>query len=128
MKTIAETESYKYEIDEVKNRALVTFKKDPAGSRDEEQAGLEACQVMCDELAGGFSILCDFREMKATKAPDLFEAAQDMLIEAGVEKFAAVYSGKTFAKFQMAGISVKRGLPVKVFFNMEEALAWLDQD
>ena len=128
MKTVAETDAYTYEIDKLKNRALVRFKKDPAGSKDKEQAALDACQVLCDSLESGFSVLCDLREMKATKAPDLFEAAQDMLIEAGVEKFAAVYSGKTFAKFQMAGISVKRGLPVKVFFNMEEALAWLDQD
>jgi hypothetical protein len=128
MRIVTETDAYKYEIDEVKNRALVTFKKDPAGSRDEEKAGLEACQVMCSKLASGFSILCDFRKMKATKAPDLFEAAQDMLIKAGAGKFAAVYSGKTFAKFQMAGISGKRGLSVKVFFDMEEALAWLDQD
>ena len=128
MRIITETDAYKYEVDEAKNRALVTFKKDPAGSRDEEKAGLKACQVMCDKLERGFSILCDFRNMKATKAPDLFVAAQDMLIEAGVGKFAAVYSGKTFAKFQMAGISEKRGLPVKVFFDMEEALAWLDQD
>jgi hypothetical protein len=128
MRIIAETDSYKYEVDEAKNRALVTFKKDPAGSKDEEKAGLEACDVMCGKLASGFSILCDFRKMKATKAPDLFVAAQEMLIEAGVGKFAAVYAGKTFAKFQMAGISEKRGLSVKVFFNMEEALAWLDQD
>jgi hypothetical protein len=128
MKTIAETDAYKYEVDELKNRALVKFKKDPAGSRDEEQAALDACQVLCDSLERGFSVLCDLRDMKATKAPDLFDMAQDMLIKAGVGKFAAIYAGRSFAKFQLATVTERRGMSVKVFFDMKKAEAWLDQD
>jgi hypothetical protein len=128
VRTISETDAYRWEADEAINRAVATFKRDPAGSREEEEAGLAALQVMCDSVRPGFSFLCDFRKMQATKAPDLFVAAQNMLIKAGVGKIAAVYDRKTFAKFQMATISKKLGLSVKVFFDIEEARAWLDQD
>ena len=127
MQSIASTDFYSIAVDTQKNRLFVTIKgsmwtdpKKVPNWLDDVAAGLKL-------LSPGFTELIDWTEMIGTSLTDFFIDSQKLTIKAGLRKAARLYTRESFAKLQMDKISEKTGFPVRSFFDLKAAEAWLDE-
>ena len=126
MKTVASNEAYAIAVDEVKSRIYFTMRgswtdtKRVSGWLDDLAAAIKLCRP-------GFTELIDWRQSTAILLTDYIGKAQKMAMDAGLHKAARVYDRETFLKRQMDTLTEQTSFPVKSFFDLEEAEAWLDE-
>lgn len=126
MKTIASSGAYTVKVDERKNRMFLTNRgawTDPdqvSGWLDDLGTAIKLCRP-------GFTALIDWTQSTGILLTDLVEEAQKLLMQGGMRRAARVHERETFLKHQMDRTSEKTGFPVKSFFDMKEAEAWLDE-
>ena len=126
MELIASTPFYSYHIDKAKNRMYVAYKgtwlkpsQVPDFVKHHEQA--------MSQLARGFTVLADWREMESILITDIIEQCQKQSVAAGISKVARVYAKPTFKEIQAESMSQRTGIKSKVFYDIAEAEAWLDE-
>ena len=127
MRTVARTDKYVYEADLEKNRGYITLYGTWTNVGEVPEV-LQDIEKLCNTLRPGFTVLCDFTRIQATALPDIFRKASEMVVGAGVKKFAALHERQTFMQAQMSHASKGQGFPGRVFYNREEAEAWLDDE
>lgn len=126
MRTVASNEAYAIEVDEIKNRISFTMRgswtdtKQVSGWLDDLAAAIKLCRP-------GFTELIDWRQSTAILLTDKIAEAQKMAMQAGLRRAARVYDRDTFLKLQMDSLTEKTGFPVKSFFDLKEAEAWLEE-
>jgi len=126
MEVIASTPLYSLQIDKGKNRMYVTYKGawlKPGRVPDYVKHVGDAVS----QLTSGFTVLSDWREMESVFVTDVLEEGQKQAIAAGISKVARVYSKPTFKEIQAESISQRTGINSKVFYDIAEAEAWLDE-
>jgi hypothetical protein len=127
MKTIASNEFYDIAVDQTKNRIHFTMRgswtdtKRVTGWLDDLGAAIKLCKP-------GFTELIDWRQSSAILLTDKIGEAQKMAMKAGLRRAARVYERDTFLKLQMDRLTEETGFPVKSFFDLKEAEAWLDEE
>lgn len=126
MELIASTPFYSCHVDKTKNRMYVAYKG----------AWLKPDQVpdfvkhhgeAMSQLTRGFTVLADWREMESVFITDIIEECQKRSVAAGISKVARVYSKPTFKEIQADSMSQRTGIKSKVFYDIAEAEAWLDE-
>jgi hypothetical protein len=127
MRIVTRTDQYLHEADSAKNRGYITLYGTWTSVREVPEV-LQDVEKLCTALRPGFSILCDFRESKATALPDIFQKASEILVTAGMKRFAALHERETFMQTQMAKASRDGNFPGRVFYDRDEAEAWLDEE
>lgn len=126
MKTIASNEFYAIEVDQAKNRIHFTMRgswtdtKKVSGWVGDLGEAIKLCRP-------GFTELIDWRQSSAILLTDKIAEAQRMAMKAGLRRAARVYDRDTFLKIQMDRLTQETGFPVKSFFDLKEAEAWLDE-
>lgn len=126
MKTIASNEFYAIEVDQPKNRIHFTMRgswtdtKKVSGWVGDLGEAIKLCRP-------GFTELIDWRQSSAILLTDKIAEAQRMAMKAGLRRAARVYDRDTFLKIQMDRLTQETGFPVKSFFDLKEAEAWLDE-
>lgn len=126
MKTIASNEFYAIEVDQIKNRIHFTMRgswtatKRVSGWLDDLGEAIKLCKP-------GFTELIDWRQSTAILLTDKIAEAQKMAMKAGLRRAARLYERDTFLKLQMDRLTEETGFPVKSFFDLKEAEAWLDE-
>ena len=126
MKSIASTDFYSIDVDQLKNRMVLTYK----GSwirPDQVPNFLEDHAAAVRLLSKGFTVLADVRQMEGMFLSDYVEKVQKHALEAGIRKAARVYPGPSFIRVQADRIHERTGIRSKAFESMEEAEAWLDE-
>ena len=127
MELIASTPFYSLHIDKTKNRMYVAYKG----------AWLKTSLIpdfvkhhaeTIGRLTPGFKVLADWREMESVFITDVIEECQNQAIAAGISKAARVYAKPTFKDMQADSMSRRTGIKSKVFYDIAEAEAWLDED
>ncbi len=125
MKLIAETPYYIYQVDKAKNRLYVTYKGDWL-----KLEGFCDClrhhEEAISQLAPGFTVLADWRQMECFFITDLIEECHKQDIAAGISKLARVYVRPTFKEIQADHASKRTGITAKPFYDFTEAESWLD--
>ncbi len=127
MRTVARTDRYVYEADLEKNRGYITLHGTWTNVGEVPEV-LEDLEKLSSTLRPGFTVLCDFFDVKATALPDIFQKGSQFLVTAGMKKFAALHERQTFMQAQMSHASKGQGFPGRVFYNRAEAEAWLDEE
>lgn len=126
MELVASTPLYSLHIDKTKNRMVVAYKGawlKPAQVPDFVKHHGEAMS----KLTRGFTVLADWREMESVFITDVIEQCQKQSVAAGISKVARVYSKPTFKEIQADSMSQRTGIKSKVFYDITEAEAWLDE-
>jgi hypothetical protein len=126
MELIASTPLYSLHIDKTKNRMHVAYKGawlKPSDVPDFVKHHREAMS----QLSRGFTVLADWREMESILITDIIEQCQKQSVAAGISKVARVYSKPTFKEIQAESMSQRTGINAKVFYDIAEAEAWLDE-
>ena len=126
MRTVTRTDNYLHETDTAKNRGYITLYGTWISAREVPDV-LQDVEELCRTLRPGFTILCDFTQIKATALPDIFQRAAEILVATGMKRFAALHERQTFMQSQMAQASRDKSFPGKVFYSRDEAEAWLDE-
>ena len=122
---IASNDFYEVSVDPEKNRMYLRM---ICSWRTEDQVKdwlIDQAEAL-KHCSPGLTVLIDSREFQSFILTDFVEKGQRMAMEAGLRKAARVI-GETFAKVQLEATSSKTGLPVRVFTNLTEAEAWLDE-
>lgn len=127
MITATRTAQYLHEADLEKNRGYITLYGNWTNAGEVPEV-LQDVEKLCSALRPGFTILCDFTRIQVTALPDIFQRASKILVAAGMKKFAALHERQTFMQAQMSHASKGQGFPGRVFYNREEAEAWLDEE
>jgi hypothetical protein len=125
MITVASKEEYSIAVDQEKNRILFTMRGSWTNAKKVSDwiKDLESAIKLCKR---GFTELIDWREVTGILLTDYISKAQKMALDAGLHKAARVYDRETFLKLQMDTLTEQTGFPVKSFFDMKDAEAWLD--
>jgi hypothetical protein len=125
MITVASNDEYSITVDQDKNRIFFTMRGSWTDAKEVSDwlKDLESAIKLCKR---GFTELIDWRELSGILLTDYIGKAQKMAIDAGLLKAARVYDRETFLKLQMDTLTERTGFPVKSFFNMKDAEAWLD--
>jgi hypothetical protein len=127
MNTVASTEYYTIAVDPSKNR--IYFRMRGSWNDSKQVSGwLEGLSAAIKLCRPGFTELIDWRETTGILLTDQIAEAQKMAMKAGLRKAARLYERETFLKFQMDQLTEETGFPVKSFFELSEAEAWLDED
>jgi hypothetical protein len=126
MRTVISNDYYTIAVDEDKNRIYFTMRGSWIDDK-EVSSWLNDLAVAIKLCHRGFTELIDWRQSSAILLTDHIAEAQKMAMAAGLHKAARVYDRETFLKYQMDTLSHQTGFPVKSFFDLKEAEAWLDK-
>lgn len=125
MKHMASTDFYVIEVDQVRNRLILTF-KGAWLSPDQVPNYLQDHSAAIELLSPGFTALVELREMEAMLLTDYVEKSQMDAVKAGIRKAARIYGERALIKTQTDRINERTGLRSKAFKDQREAEAWLD--
>jgi hypothetical protein len=127
MNTVASTDYYSIAVDQGKNRIYFTM-RGSWNNAQEVSGWLEGLSEAIKLCRPGFTELIDWRQTTGILLTDQIADAQKLAMKAGLRKAARLYERETFLKFQMDQLTEETGFPVKSFFDLPEAEAWLDKD
>ena len=129
MKQLVKRKLYTISVDTSKHRlyyVITGFWDNNAVDVDDY---MQNWKEVISHVSKGFTLLTDATEFRVmTKEwADRAIQVQKMMVEAGLSKTAAVFSQEGLPKMQSDRISKHSGMTKKVFTDMQEAEAWLDQ-
>ena len=126
MNTVVSNNYYSIQFDKTKNRFYFSI-KGAWLKRDLVPNYLDDWTNAVKLTTPGFTILSDVTDMGPNMVHDLHIQAQKILVNAGLGRTAEVYKeGSIVAKAQVEQAAQDSGMPMRQFFNKQEAETWLD--
>lgn len=129
MQEIAKTDFYTIAVDPAKNRLYHTTQ----GSWVRPVKGdpyLQDLEKAVKQMKRGFTALNNVARVSVMSQEwsEAITRARQMLTEAGIAKSADVLAESAILKMQVQRISRQAGFATKIFSDVKEAEAWLDEE